>query len=243
MKINFYATCIGDALKSHITKQSYLLLETLGCEINFPEKQTCCSLPTLNSGYVTQSLAAIKSVIISLEGNDDPIIAPSASCLYSIKQFSRYLTDEPKWQQRAENVAARLFDLSSFIVNQLAITDMGATLKGKAVYHPSCSLFRKLGVKKEPLLLLQNVNELELLPIANQETCCGFGGTFSVKMSAISGEMVSEKVKHIVDVKPDYVITADAGCLINIAGRLHREKSPIKVLHIADVLMSRERSL
>lgn len=91
----------------------------------------------------------------------------------------------------------------------------------------------------EPLTLLNNVKGLELLPIGNQQTCCGFGGTFSVKMAAISGEMVKEKVQHIMDVKPDYLIGADVSCLINIGGRLHREGQPVKVMHIAEVLMSR----
>lgn len=239
MNINFYATCLGDMIKTNIAKQTYLLLEQRGCTIHFPEKQNCCSLPSLNSGYVKESLPAIKKLIEAFEENDDPIVTPSGSCAYAIKQYPSYFADNPTWQARARNVANRLYDLTGFLVNVMAITDVGATLSGKAVYHPSCSLFRKLGIKDEPITLLNNVNGLELLPIANQDTCCGFGGTFSVKMSDISGEMVSEKVNHIQEVNPDYLITADAGCFINIQGRLHREKSPIKALHIAEVLMHR----
>ncbi|HFO8540243.1 TPA: heterodisulfide reductase-related iron-sulfur binding cluster, partial [Escherichia coli] len=143
------------------------------------------------------------------------------------------------WAARAEKVAERLHDLTSFIVNHLGITDVGARLNGRAVYHPSCSLSRKLGVTREPLLLLENVRGLELLPFHAQETCCGFGGTFSVKMAEISGEMVKEKVGHIMDVKPDFLIGADASCLLNIGGRLSREGHPVKVMHIAEVLMHR----
>ncbi|MBP9642720.1 MAG: (Fe-S)-binding protein, partial [Budvicia sp.] len=156
-----------------------------------------------------------------------------------IKSYPAYLADEPEWAARAKAVADRMRDLTTFIVHTMGIVNVGARLPGKAVYHPSCSLSRKLGVVEEPLTLLRNVEGLELLPIVNQETCCGFGGTFSVKMSEISGEMVKEKVEHIMDVVPDFVIGADTSCLINISGRLTREKRPVKVMHIAEVLMSR----
>ena len=130
-------------------------------------------------------------------------------------------------------------DLTSFIVNKLGVVDVGASLQGRAVYHPSCSLTRKLGVKEEPLTLLKNVRGLELLMFADQDTCCGFGGTFSVKMAEISGEMVKEKVLHLMDAQPEYLIGADVSCLLNIGGRLQREGQPVKVMHIAEVLMSR----
>lgn len=126
-----------------------------------------------------------------------------------------------------------------FIVNKLGVVDVGASLQGRAVYHPSCSLTRKLGVKEEPLTLLKNVRGLELLTFADQDTCCGFGGTFSVKMAEISGEMVKEKVLHLMDAKPEFLIGADVSCLLNIGGRLQREGQPVKVMHIAEVLMSR----
>jgi L-lactate dehydrogenase complex protein LldE len=239
MKVNFYTTCIGDVLKAKMAQNSVLLLEQLGCEVLFQERQSCCGQPALNSGYVNQSKAAMKSLISALEDNDYPIVSPAGSCTYAIKGYPTYLADEPGWAARATQVANRLQDLTTFIVKTLGVVDVGARLEGKAVYHPSCSLTRKLGVIDEPITLLKHVEGLELLPFANSETCCGFGGTFSVKMSEISGEMVREKVKHIMDVKPDYVIGADTSCLINIAGRLSREKQPVKVMHISDVLMSR----
>ncbi|MCD1125048.1 (Fe-S)-binding protein [Jinshanibacter sp. LJY008] len=239
MKVNFYVTCIGDALKANMARDSVLLLEQLGCEVLFPERQGCCGQPALNSGYVNDAKPAMKSLIAAFEDNDYPIVSPAGSCTYAIKSYPTHLADEPEWAARAQAVADRMQDLTSFIVHQLGVVNVGARLPGKAVYHPSCSLFRKLGVKDEPIALLNNVEGLELLPIVNQETCCGFGGTFSVKMSEISGEMVKEKVQHIMDVEPDYLIGADTSCLINISGRLTREKRPVKVMHIAEVLMSR----
>ncbi|MBE2894769.1 (Fe-S)-binding protein [Spirabiliibacterium falconis] len=239
MNVNFYATCIGDAVRANVAKQSVLLLEQLGCKITFLERQTCCGQPAINGGYVKSAIPAMKNLIETFEANHDPIVAPAGSCVYAIKNYADYLKDEPEWAMRAQNVADRFYDLTDFIVNQLNITKVGAKLSGKAVYHPSCSLFRKLNIQHEPIALLEQVEGLELLPIANQTTCCGFGGTFSVKMAEISGEMVKEKSAHIQAVQPDYLIGADVSCLINIGGRLHREGSPIKVMHIAEVLMSR----
>ena len=239
MNINFYVTCIADALKANVAKQSVLLLEQLGCNITFLEKQGCCGQPALNSGYNKDAIPAMKNLITTFEANDYLIVAPAGSCVNAIKHYPQYLQAEPEWAARAQKVADRFHDLTDFIVNKLGVTNVGAKLNGKAVYHPSCSLFRKLGVQDEPVALLQQVEGLELLPIQNQTTCCGFGGTFSVKMAEISGEMVIEKAEHIKEVEPDYLIGADVSCMINIGGRLKREGSPIKVMHIAEVLMSR----
>ncbi|WJV52448.1 (Fe-S)-binding protein [Prodigiosinella aquatilis] len=239
MNINFFVTCIGDALKSRMARDSVLLLEQLGCTVNFPEKQGCCGQPSINSGYIQDSIPGMKNLIAALEENNDPIISPAGSCTYAIKSYSTYLTAEPEWVRRAEAVANRMHDLTSFIVNHLGVTDVGARLPGKAVYHPSCSLFRKMGVREEPLTLLSHIRDLELLPFQGQETCCGFGGTFSVKMAEISGEMVKEKVSHMMAVQPDYLISADVSCLINIGGRIQREGHPVKVIHISEALMSR----
>ncbi|ANU38215.1 (Fe-S)-binding protein [Vibrio scophthalmi] len=239
MKVNFFVTCICDTVKSEVAKKTVLLLEELGCEILFPKKQGCCGQPSLNSGYIEQSKPAMKNLIEAFEGNDYPIVTPAGSCAAAIKKYPEYLVDEPEWALRAQKVADRLYELTQFIVNQLGVTHVGARLQGRAVYHPSCSLIRKLGVREEPLALLAAVEGLEMVPIKNQETCCGFGGTFSVKMAEISGEMVKEKVQHISDAEPDFLIGADSSCLINIGGRVSREGKPVKVMHIVDVLLSR----
>lgn len=242
MNVNFYVTCIADAIKSGSAKNSVLLLEKLGCKVEFLEKQNCCGQPAINSGYAHTALDGMKNLVETFEVNDYPIVAPAGSCVYTIKNYADYFNryNMPEWAARAEKVAARFYDLTAFIVNVLKITDVGASLKGKAVYHPSCSLTRKLGVREEPLTLLRNVKGLELTSFPGEEICCGFGGTFSVKMAAISGEMVKEKTFSIQSVQPTYLIGADSSCLLNIGGRLARENANIKVMHIADVLMSQE---
>ena len=239
MNVNFYVTCIDDIAKSGVAKNTVLLLEKLGCKVTFLEKQGCCSQPALNSGYTKQALPGMKNLVETFEVNDYPIVAPAGSCVYAIKNYPDYFmrANLPDLAERAKKVADRFFDLTNFIVNKLGVTDIGAHLPGRAVYHPSCSLFRKLGIVDEPITLLKHVKGLELLPIHNQQTCCGFGGTFSVKMAEISGEMVKEKVEHVEGVEPEYLIGTDVSCLLNIGGRLQREGSKIKVMHIAEVLM------
>ncbi|KMV32206.1 (Fe-S)-binding protein [Photobacterium swingsii] len=239
MKVNFFVTCLCDTVKAEVAKKTVMLLEQLGCDVIFPDQQGCCGQPSLNSGYIDSSKPAMKNLIRAFECNDLPIVTPAGSCAASVKRYPEYLADEPEWAERAQKVADRLFELTQFIVNTLGVENVGARLEGRAVYHPSCSLIRKLNVREEPLKLLANVEGLEMLPIENQETCCGFGGTFSVKMAEISGEMVKEKVHHISAVEPDYLIGADISCLINIGGRINREGKPVKVMHIVDVLMSR----
>lgn len=245
MNVNFYVTCIADIVKGGVAKNTVLLLEKLGCNVVFLEKQGCCGQPAINSGYAKQAIPGMKSLVETFEVNDYPIVAPAGSCVYAIKNYPEYFErfGEPQWAERAQKVADRFHDLTDFIVNVLKVENVGARLTGKAVYHPSCSLTRKLGIVQEPLTLLQNVKGLQLLPIHNQQTCCGFGGTFSVKMAEISGEMVTEKVVNITDVEPDYLVGADVSCLMNIAGRLSREGKNVKVMHIAEVLMQDEQGV
>ena len=238
-EVEFFATCLGDALKSRAMKCSVLLLEELGVRVHFAQRQTCCGQPTINSGYIDQSIPAIKNNIELFERSDLPIIVPAGSCAYTMKSYAKYLRDEPEWAARAEQVGARIMDLTTYIVKELGVVDVGARLPGRAVYHPSCSLTRKMHVTQEPLQLLEHVKYLELLPFEGEDTCCGFGGTFAVKMSEVSGAMVSEKVDNMMAVTPDYLIGADVSCLMNIEGRMRRIGSPVKVLHIAEVLMSR----
>lgn len=237
--INFFSTCIGDAVKANMARSSVLLLEELGCRVHFPKKQTCCGQPALNSGYIKEAMAGIKNNIVAFEENDYPIVCPAGSCTYALLSYALHLVNEPEWAERAIRMGERVRDLTSFIVNDLGVVDVGARLEGRAVYHPSCSLWRKLGVVNEPLELLKHVKGLELLEFPHADRCCGFGGTFATKMSEISGALVADKVSDMMTVKPDFLIGADSSCLLNIGGRMAREGHPVKVMHIAEVLMSR----
>lgn len=167
------------------------------------------------------------------------VVSPSGSCITMFREYPHVFKGDPVWEPKAKKLAAKSFELTQFIVDVLKIEDVGARFNGKVTYHTSCHMTRLLGVKKAPMILLSNVKGLEFTELPGKEQCCGFGGTFSVKMAQISEQMVDEKVMHVEETGAEYLIGADAACLMNIGGRIERQGKPIKVLHIAQVLNSR----
>jgi L-lactate dehydrogenase complex protein LldE len=238
MKVSLFATCLVDLFQSNVGIATVELLEKLGCEIDFPESQVCCGQPAYNSGYTKESKEAMKRMIDTFE-HADFVVSPSGSCAYMFHEYPHIFKNDPVWEIKAKNLAAKTYELTQFIVDVLRIEDVGARFEGKATYHTSCHMTRLLGVREAPITLLKNVKGLILTELPGKEQCCGFGGTFSVKMMPISEQMVDEKVCHIEVTAADYLIGADAGCLMNIGGRIDRKGKPVKVLHIAEVLNSR----
>lgn len=235
MKISLFANCLVDMFQSNVGKSTVELLERLGCIIDFPTGQTCCGQPAYNSGYVKASRNTIKNTIRVFE-HAEYVVCPSGSCAYMLKEYQHLLKDEPAWQERAKSLAAKTYELTQFIVDVLKIEDVGAKLEGTATYHPSCHMTRLLQVQSPPLILLQNVKGLKLIDMPLKENCCGFGGTFSVKMGKISEQMVDEKIASIESTGVHYLIGADSGCLMNIGGRMKRQQSLIETKHIAEIL-------
>lgn len=235
MQVSLFATCIVDLFQSNIGIQTVQLLERLGCTVSFPRNQTCCGQPAYNSGYTKKSKEAMKQTIEAME-NEQYVVCPSGSCAYMIKEYVHVFADDPNWRARAEKLAAKTYELTQFIVDVLQIENVGAKLSGTATYHPSCHMTRLLGVQGAPLKLLRNIEGLEVIELPLKENCCGFGGTFSVKMGKISEQMVDEKVRKVEETGVHYLIGADAGCLLNIGGRLQRQQLNVKTMHIAEVL-------
>ncbi len=235
MKVSLFTTCLSDFMASRVSIATVEVLEKLGCEVVYPKEQTCCGQPAFNSGYVKEAKKAFRHMIEVFE-DAECVVSPSGSCITMFKEYPHYFQDEPEWQERAQKLADKSYELTQFIVDVLKVEDLGVKLPGKATYHTSCHMTRLLGVKEAPFTLLSNVEELELVELPLSEQCCGFGGTFSVKMGEISTEMVEEKVENILSVDPDYLIGSDFPCLMNIGGMLSRKGSNIKVMHIAEVL-------
>lgn len=238
MKVSLFVTCLIDIFQTDVGMDTVELLERLGCEVEFPEKQTCCGQPAYNSGYVDKAKDSMKHMIRVFE-QADYVVTPSGSCATMLKEYPHILKDETEWEARAQALANKTYELTQFIVEVLGIEDVGAKLKGTATYHTSCHMTRLLGVKEAPLKLLSHVEGLEMKPLPHNYNCCGFGGTFSVKMTLISEQMVDEKVQSVEEAGADILIGADCGCLMNIGGRIDRKGKPIKVMHIASVLNSR----
>ena len=238
MNVSLFATCIVDMVQSNIGKSTVQLLERLGCTVSFPKGQTCCGQPAYNSGYVKSSKETMKNTIQVFE-DAEVIVCPSGSCAYMLKEYVHIFENEPLWQEKAQRIADKTYELTQFIVDVLKIEDVGAKFSGTATYHPSCHMTRLLKVQQAPLTLLKNVHGLELLELPLKENCCGFGGTFSIKMGQISEQMVDEKVASAEKIGAHYLIGADAGCLMNIGGRIDRKNIDIKTMHIAEILNSR----
>jgi L-lactate dehydrogenase complex protein LldE len=238
MKVSLFATCLVDLFQSNVGKATVELLERLGCEIEFPESQVCCGQPAYNSGYTKESKEAMKLMMDAFL-NAEYVVCPSGSCAFMFHEYQHIFKGDPVWGSKAKNLAAKTYELTQFIVDVLKVEDVGARFEGNVTYHSSCHMTRLLGVTEAPMKLLKNVKGLNFSVLPGKEQCCGFGGTFSVKMAQISEQMVDEKVFHIEETETDYLIGAEAGCLMNIGGRIDRKGKPIKVLHIAEVLNSR----
>ncbi|MFX3623044.1 MAG: (Fe-S)-binding protein [Ectobacillus sp.] len=238
MKVTLFVTCLIDMFQTNVGKATVELLERLGCEVEFPESQVCCGQPAYNSGYVEPAKEAAKNMIRTFE-NAEYVVAPSGSCATMFMEYPHMFKNEPEWEERAKALAAKTYELTQFIVEVLKVTDVGARLEGTGTYHTSCHMTRLLGVKDAPFILLSNVKGLEMKPLPNAQNCCGFGGTFSVKMTPISEQMVDEKVDSVMETEANYLIGADCGCLMNIGGRMERLGKNVRVMHIAEVLTSR----
>ncbi|WP_261131846.1 (Fe-S)-binding protein [Bacillus sp. Marseille-Q3570] len=234
MKVSLFITCLADLFYPEVGMDTVELLEKSGCDVDFPERQTCCGQPAFNSGYHQEAKQSAKHMIRVFQ-NADYVVTPSGSCATMFKEYV-HLFDDDLWASHASKLADKTFELAQFLIEVLDVEDVGAKLPAKATYHTSCHMTRLLGVSDAPGKLLSQVEGLEMLPLPNCHDCCGFGGTFSVKMPEISKEMVDDKVENIKKSGADILIGSDCGCLMNISGRLSREESPVKVLHIAQVL-------
>lgn len=242
MKVSLFATCLVDMFYSDVGKAVVELLESQGCEVQFPETQICCGQPAYNSGYVQDSKKAMKKMIIAFE-EAEYVVTPSGSCAYMFHLYPEIFKDEENWRGKAEALSKKTFELTEFLVDVLKVENVGAKLEGTATYHTSCHMTRLLGVKEAPIKLLKNVEGLSFSELPGKHLCCGFGGTFSVKMSRISEQMVEEKVKQVEETGAEYLIGADCGCLMNIGGCISRNGKQIKVKHIAEVLTSKSSEI
>ncbi|MFO0929980.1 MAG: (Fe-S)-binding protein [Gemmataceae bacterium] len=235
MKVSLMVTCLGDVLFPDVGVATVRLLRRLGVSVDFPAAQTCCGQPHFNSGYHDHARQLARHTIATF-ADDRPVVVPSGSCAAMVKkEFVELFHDDPTWHERAVELAARTHELSAFLIHVLGVEDVGARFPARATYHMSCHL-RGLNVLSEPERLLRRVRELELLPLERFDECCGFGGAFSVRYPAISGAMVNDKASFVEATKADVVIATDAGCLMNIGGCLRRRNSPVRTMHLAEVL-------
>jgi L-lactate dehydrogenase complex protein LldE len=235
-RVALFVTCLVDLFRPTVGFSAVKLLEDAGCEVLVPAAQTCCGQPAFNSGDRADARALAERVIAAFESYDF-VVAPSGSCAGMIKKhYAEVFAGDPNWIPRVERLAARTFELTSFLRDVLGVTAVDARFEGTVTYHDSCSGLRELGVRSQPRDLLASVEGLQLAELRDADVCCGFGGTFCVKYGEISDRMVGKKTAAIAETGAGTLLAGDLGCLLNMAGKLRRQGSDVKVRHVAEVL-------
>jgi L-lactate dehydrogenase complex protein LldE len=235
-RVALFVTCLVDLFRPSIGFAAVQLLEDAGCVVDVPRNQTCCGQPAYNQGDRGDAIGLARRAIDALQGYDY-VVVPSGSCAGMIKQHYPELFPEGSYEgERARELAARTYELVSFLTDVMGVVGVDAEFPARATYHDACAGLRELGIKQQPRVLLQSVRGLELTELAAPEVCCGFGGTFCVKYPEISTKMVDDKAADIAATGADVVLAGDLGCLMNIAGRLSRLGSGVAARHIAEVL-------
>lgn len=235
-RVALFVTCLVDLHRPTVGFAAIKLLEQAGCDVEVPRGQTCCGQPAYNSGDRATTTAIARDIIAAFSGYDY-VVVPSGSCGGMLRSHMPHLfDDDPNTRIKAEALAAKTYELVSFLTDVRGMLAVDASFAGKATYHDSCAGLRELHIKEQPRDLLETVTGLTLVEMKEPEICCGFGGTFCVKYPDISTRMVSDKVADIAATGADTLLAGDMGCLLNMAGRLSREGSAIKVRHVAEVL-------
>jgi L-lactate dehydrogenase complex protein LldE len=234
--VGLFVTCLVDLFRPSVAFAAIKLLQQGGARVEVPRGQTCCGQPAYNSGDRKDAVAIARQVVETFEGYDY-VVAPSGSCAGMLRlHYPRLLADDPDFAERAAALAAKSFELTSFLVGVLKVGRVEAAYPGSVTYHDSCSSLRELRVREAPRRLLRSVEGLTLIELEESEVCCGFGGAFSVKYPEISGAIADAKVRDIAGTGARIVLAGDLGCLMQIAGRLAREGVDIEARHVAEVL-------
>src|SRR3954463_10959104 len=234
-RVGLFVTCLVDLMRPSVGFAAVKLLEDAGCRVDVAV-QDCCGQPAYNYGErgTTRDLA---ERVLEAFRSFDYVVAPSGSCAGMIKKhYPELFADDPTWRRRADELAARTYELTSFLVDVMGMSEVEAVFDGTVTYHDSCSGLRELGVRNQPRRLLASVTGLNLVELPDSDVCCGFGGTFAVKYGDISNAIVTDKAKNVVETGAPTLLAGDLGCLMNMAGKLSREGRTVAVRHVAEVL-------
>ena len=235
MKVTIFIPCFVDMCYPQVGISMVKVLERLGHTVEYPDELSCCGQPAFNTGYWPETREVAVKVIDRLK-DAEVVVIPSGSCGAMIKTFYPQLFADTPYAQAANDLSAKFFEFSDFLVTKLGVTDVGASFPAKVTFHDGCHGLRELGAKKQPRALLAKVKGLELVEMGEAETCCGFGGTFSAKFPMISTAMGEVKCASSVETGADYIVSLDSSCLMHIQGLVDRQGKKIKTLHLAEVL-------
>jgi len=238
-RVSIFVTCVVDQIFPAIGIAMTEVLECIGYEVEFRERQTCCGQPAFNTGYRDEARQVARH-FIDVFRDAEAIVVPSGSCTSMIAHhYADLFPDDPPMLAAAQSLGGRVFEFSRFLLEVAGVDDVGARFDGVVTWHDSCHALRELGVRDGPRRLLERVEGLTLREMDAAEECCGFGGTFSVKFPEVSGGMARTKIESIVRTDARAVVSADASCLMQLQGAMHKAGLRIRTMHLAEVLASR----
>ena len=235
--VHIFIPCFVDQLYPQTGFSMVKILEKFGCTVHYNTEQTCCGQPAFNAGFWDESKAVCSKFLHDFK-EATYIVSPSASCVGFVRNYYGKMFDNSSNHNEVKALGAKTFEFTEFLLKVLNVRNTGATLKATATYHDSCAALRECHIKQGPRILLDNVKGLTLTEMADNETCCGFGGTFAVKYPGISINMGEQKVENAMATGADYIISTDLSCLMHQQGYINGKGYPIKTIHIADVLAS-----
>jgi Fe-S oxidoreductase len=237
-------TCVNDAMFPDTGRAVVELLTRLGVEVEFPQAQTCCAQPMVNTGYLDEAVPVVRTFVDAFAGYD-VVVTPSGSCAGSVRHQHRIVAEragEKGLVDAVATLAPKVYELSEFLVDVLGVTDVGACFPHRVTYHPTCHSLRLLHVGDRPRQLLEAVRGITLVDLPGAEECCGFGGTFAMKNADVSVAMGADKARHVRETDAEVLVAGDNSCLMHIGGVLSRQRSGVRVMHLAEILASTEGS-
>ncbi|MGQ0668960.1 MAG: (Fe-S)-binding protein, partial [Actinomycetota bacterium] len=234
-RVALFVTCLVDLLYPEIGESTVALLRDQGLEVEFPEAQTCCGQPPFNSGFHEEARRMGRSLLSAFEGAE-AVVSPSGSCTAMVRSYFPHLFEGTQDERSAGDLAGRTFELSEFLVGVLGVERLEGSFPARVSPHDSCHGLRELGLTGQARALLSGLDGLELVEMARPEACCGFGGTFSVRLPEMATAMADDKIHQAAATGADVLVTGDSGCLMHMAGRLSRTASKMRAMHLAVLL-------
>ncbi|WP_202923681.1 (Fe-S)-binding protein [Pontibacter fetidus] len=238
--VDIFIPCFVDQMFPETAMNMVKVLESVGCEVNYNPNQTCCGQPAFNAGFFSEAREVATKFLDDFSNETSHyIVAPSASCVGMVRNAYQDIFVKSSNLVKYRAMQKKVYEFTEFLTDIMGITAIpGASLPGKFTYHDSCSALRECGIKAGPRALLENVEGFELVEMADNETCCGFGGTFAVKFEAISTAMAEQKVDNALATGAEFIVSTDSSCLMHLEAYIKKQNKPIRTMHIADVLAS-----
>lgn len=235
--VQLFVTCLVNGFFPEVAEATVKVLERAGCSVEVPPSQTCCGQPAFNCGLVDDARKLGRKILDDFSSGDQPVVVPSGSCAdMLIHHLPHLFEDDESTALRAQALAGRVVEFTSFLVDHLGVVDLGASCDMKVAYHPSCHGLRNLGLGPQAEALLDQVEGLNRVEIERSTECCGFGGLFAVELPEVSAAIMNDKLDRVEAAAPDWLVGGDVSCLLHLEGGLHRRGSDVEVRHIAQIL-------